>query len=139
METMNTVATKINAKKYGRLLSSALPTVIKTEKENDRAIVVVEKLLAKGAKLTFEETTLLELLGKLIADFEEKHYRPKDASPQEVLVELMKARDLKQADLVQVFGSKSRVSEAINGKRELSRSQIKALAQFFKVTPDLFI
>lgn len=100
---------------------------------------MVEKLLAKGAKLTFEETTLLELLGKLIADFEEKYYRPKEASPQEVLVELMQARELKQSDLVEVFGSKSRVSEAINGKREMSRSQIKALAEFFRVTPDLFI
>jgi len=136
---MISVTSKIDRKKYGRLLSSALPSVIKTEEENDRAIVIVEKLLAKGAKLTLEETALLELLGKLIEDFEEKYYRPKNASPQEVLLELMQARDLKQADLVEVFGSKSRVSEAINGKREISKSQIKALAQFFKVTPDLFI
>lgn len=139
MEAMNTVTSKIDGKKYGRLLSKALPSVIKTEAENDRAIVVVEKLLAKGANLTFEETTLLELLGKLIADFEETYYRPNDATPQEVLAELMHARNLKQADLVEVFGSKSRVSEVINGKREISKSQIKALAQFFKVTPDLFI
>ena len=136
---MNTVATKVDAKKYGRLLSKALPSVIKTEKENDRALSVVQKLLSKGPKLTFEEATLLELLGKLIADFEEKYYRPKDASPREVLVELMEARGLKQADLVEVFGAKSRVSEAISGKREISKSQIKALAQFFKVSSDLFI
>lgn len=138
MEKVNTVASKIDRKKYGRLLTNALPSVIKTEEENDRAILIVEKLIAKK-ELSFEESTLLELLGKLIADFEERFYRPKDASPQEVLLELMQARDLKQIDLVELFGSKSRASEAINGKREISKSQAKALAEFFKVSADLFI
>lgn len=135
---MVNTASKIDRKKYGRLLTSALPSIIKTEEENDRAILIVEKLLAKK-ELSFEESTLLELLGKLIADFEERFYRPKDASPQEVLLELMQARDLKQSDLVELFGSKSRTSEAINGKREISKSQAKALAAFFKVPADLFI
>jgi HTH-type transcriptional regulator/antitoxin HigA len=138
VEKVNTVASKIDRKKYGRLLTNALPSVIKTEEENDRAILIVEKLIAKK-ELSFEESTLLELLGKLIADFEERFYRPKDASPQEVLLELMQARDLKQSDLVELFGSKSRTSEAINGKREISKSQAKALAEFFKVSADLFI
>jgi HTH-type transcriptional regulator/antitoxin HigA len=138
VEKVNTAASKIDRKKYGRLLTNALPSVIKTEEENDRAILIVEKLIAKK-ELSFEESTLLELLGKLIADFEERFYRPKDASPQEVLLELMQARDLKQSDLVELFGSKSRASEAINGKREISKSQAKALAEFFKVSADLFI
>jgi HTH-type transcriptional regulator/antitoxin HigA len=136
---MNAGITRIEPKKYGRLLSNALPKIIKTEQENDRAILIVEKLLAKGTRLSPEENTLLELLGKLIADFEDKFYQPKDASPQQILTELMQARDLKQSDLVDIFGSKSRVSDAINGKREISKSQARALAAFFKVTVDLFI
>lgn len=136
---MNTTASRIDGKKYGRLLSRALPSVIKTEAENDRAILIVEKMLAKGPKLSFEEKTLLELLGQLIADFEERFYRPKSASPRAVLLELMSARDLKQADLVQVFGSRSRVSEAINGKREISKSQARALAEYFHISVDVFI
>lgn len=126
-------------KEYGNLLSSALPSVIKTEAENDRAILIVEKMLAKGMKLSVEEKTLLELIGQLIADFEERFYRPKTASPREVLLELMSARDLKQVDLVEVFGSRSRVSEAINGKREISKAQARALAHFFHVSADVFI
>ena len=69
------VAEEINPQKYGRLLSKTLPVIIKTEKENDRAILIVERLLAKGDKLSSEEMVLLELLGKLIADFEEKFYQ----------------------------------------------------------------
>jgi len=133
------VAEKINPQKYGRLLSKTLPTIIKTEEVNDRAILIVEGLLAKGDKLSSEETVLLELLGKLIADFEEKFYQPREASPQEVLIEMMKARGLKQKDLAEVFGSKSRVSEVVSGKREITKIQAKALADFFKVSAELFI
>ncbi len=136
---MINVAEKVNPQKYGRLLSRTLPTIIKTEEENDRAILIVEELLAKGDKISSEENALLELLGKLIADFEEKFYQPREASPQEVLIEMMNARGLKQKDLTEVFGSKSRVSEAVSGKREISKIQAKALADFFKVSAELFI
>jgi len=136
---MITFAEKVNPQKYGRLLSRTLPTIIKTEEENDRAILIVEELLAKGDKISSEENALLELLGKLIADFEEKFYQPREASPQEVLIEMMNARGLKQKDLTEVFGSKSRVSEVISGKREISKIQAKALAEFFKVSAELFI
>jgi len=133
------VAETVNPTKYGKLLSKTLPTVIKTEEENDRAILLVEQLLEKGNKLSPEENALLDLLWGLIADFEEKFYHPREASPQEVLIEMMNARGLKQKDLTEVFGSKSRVSEVISGKREISKIQAKALAEFFKVSAELFI
>ena len=133
------IAEKVNPNKYGKLLTETLPTIIKTEAENDRAILIVENLLAKGDKLSFEENALLELLGKLIADFEEKFYQPRDASPQEVLIELMNALGLKQKDLAEVFGSKSRVSEVLSGKREITKTQAKAIANFFNLSPELFI
>ena len=120
-------------------MSKALPTIIRTEEENERALLLVEKLFAKGDDLTFEENALLELLVKLISDFEEEHYPIRDATPKEVLVEIMAARGLKQKDLTEVFGSKSRASEAISGKREISKAQAKALAVFFKVSVELFI
>ena len=133
------VAERVNPQKYGRLLSKTLPAVIKTEEENDRAILLVEKLLEKGDKISLEENALLDLLWNLIADFEEKFYQPRDASPQEVLIELMNARGLKQTDLAEVLGSKSRVSEIISGKREISKTQAKAIANFFSVSVELFI
>lgn len=133
------VAESVNPNKYGRLLSKTLPTVIKTEEENDRAILLVEKLVEKGDKISPEENALLDLLWNLIADFEEKFYQPRDASPQEVLIEMMNARSLKQKDLIEVFGSKSRVSEAVSGKREITKLQAKALADFFKVSVEFFI
>ena len=41
------IAEKVNPNKYGKLLTETLPTIIKTEAENDRAILIVEKLAGK--------------------------------------------------------------------------------------------
>ena len=139
MENIIRVAARVNPQKYGKLLSKTLPTIIKTEAENDRAFLIVEELLAKGDKLSSEEIALLELLGKLIADFEAEFYQPREISAREVLVEMMNARGLKQKDLTEVLGSKSRVSEVVSGKREISKTQARALADFFKVSAELFI
>jgi HTH-type transcriptional regulator/antitoxin HigA len=136
---MSIDASAINPQKYGRLLARVRPTVIKTEEENNRMLTLVEQLIAKGDRLTPEEGELLTLLGKLIADFEEEFYQPEDAAPHEVLQELMNARGLKQSDLRELFGSKGRASEVINGKRAISKTQAKALAEFFHVSAELFI
>lgn len=116
-----------------------MPVVIETEEENDRMLAEVEKLMAKGENISPEEDALLRLMATLIQDFEEKFYQPKEATPLEILHHLMDARDLKQSDLLEVFGSKGIASEVINGKRNISKAQAKALAKFFKVSVDLFI
>jgi HTH-type transcriptional regulator/antitoxin HigA len=58
-----------------RGIKMAVPKVIKTEEENDRALAVVESLMEKGERnMTAEEDALLEILTGLIHDFEEKAY-----------------------------------------------------------------
>lgn len=47
--------------------------------------------------------------------------------------------DWKPRDLVDIFGSKGIISEVINGKRSISKSQAKALGTFFHVSPALFL
>jgi antitoxin component HigA of HigAB toxin-antitoxin module len=43
------------------------------------------------------------------------------------------------ADLLSVFGQRSHVSEALNGKREISLEQARKLAKIFSVSPRVFI
>lgn len=116
-----------------------MPVIIQTEEDNSRMLAIAEELMAKGENLSTEEDALLRLVAKLIQDFEVGFYRPRDATPIEVLHHLMEARDLKQSDLLKVFGSKGLASEVINGKRSISKAQAKALALFFGVSADLFI
>ena len=71
---MLVAAKQINKRKYAALLASALPAVIKTEKENDRMLALAEQLIDKGERRTPEEDKLFKLVTKLIEDFEEEHY-----------------------------------------------------------------
>ncbi len=131
---------KTSAQRYADLLATALPKPIETEAENERALEIVNGLMTKGEKnLTAEERWLLRMLVRLIEDFEEKAYPIEEASPRAVLKTLMEDRGLKQIDLAPLFGGRSRVSDVLGGKREISKTQAKALAEFFKVTADLFI
>ncbi len=135
---MSTVVT-INPARYKRLLSKAMPIAIESEEDNERMLAIAEKLMAKGENLSPEQGALLRLLATLIQDFEERYYQPREATPLEILHHLMDARELKQSDLVEVFGSKGITSEVINGKRSISKAQAKALAKFFGVSVELFI
>lgn len=116
-----------------------MPVVIETEDENERMLATVERLMEKGENLSPEEEKLLKLFARLIEDFEERYYHPKDADPLEVLQHLMEARGIKQAQLLEVFGSKGIASEVLNGKRGISKTHARALANYFHVSADLFI
>jgi len=133
------IAVRVDPKKYASLLSMALPAIIETEEQNEHYLAIVEDLMSKGEDLLPEEETLLNLLSHLIQDFEQRYYKPRKATPLEVLHELMAANDLKQSDLAPIFGSKGITSEVVNGKRGISKAQAKALAEYFHVSPSLFI
>src|SRR5437016_8484039 len=139
MERMTRAVRRIDPARYRRLLSQTMPVIIETEEENDRMLKVIEKLMDKGEALSPEEEKLLKLLTKLVEDFERQYYKPPDASPLEVLQHLMESRDLKQTHLWHIFGSKGIASEVLNGKRGISKTQAKALADYFHVPADLFI
>jgi HTH-type transcriptional regulator/antitoxin HigA len=136
METMNS---RTDTNLYGGLLLKSLPAVIESDSKNERMIAEVEALQGREGKLLPEERRLLSLLLLLIEDYEEGKYRLKEATPDEVLRELMRARGIRQKDLLAVFGSKGIASEVVRGRRPISRTQVKRLARFFHVSPALFL
>lgn len=142
---LNTIKTsgkkivRLDAQRYGELLTMALPTIIETEAQNERLLAVAEKLMDKGKQRTVEETALLKLLVHLIQNYEQKAYQPEMATPHEALRELIQARGLKQSDLLPVFKSKGTASEVINRKRGISKAQAKALAEHFNVSVEVFL
>ena len=125
--------------KYGALLMSALPQVIESEEELERAEEIINRLLSKGENLSPEEEKLLDLISDLVEKYEDEHYPFPEVSPNEILKFLMEERRLKQSDLFHVFGSSGITSEVVNGKRSISKAQAKKLAEFFKVSVELFI
>lgn len=134
---MSAVIVPIDENAYGKLLSEALPQVIETEEQNDRYLAELEALHDQ-AQLSPEEEKLSQLLTLLIEDFENKHYQLQAASPIEIIRELMQANNLKQVDMVDVFGTRSVVSEVLSGKRDLSKAHIQNLSIRFHVSPEVF-
>jgi HTH-type transcriptional regulator / antitoxin HigA len=123
---------------YSKLLVEYQPKLIQSEEEYDRTLAAIEKLMGDKER-TPEEGTLLELLVVLVEEYENKHYPMPEVPPHQILEHLMEARGLRQVDLVGILGSKGVVSEVVNRKRSISKAQAKALAEFFHVSPELFI
>jgi len=128
----------IDEKRYGKLLLRILPRPVQTEKENQRAVALLEELDLRE-DLSPEEEQLAELLTLLIEDFEERRYAMKPAPPLEMLEVLMEDRGLRHKDIWPVFGNKGLASEVLNGKRAISKAQAKKLAEYFHVPVELFI
>ena len=124
---------------YGKLLARTLPKVIRTEAENKRITTELEKLDTMGRPLTPEEAELAELMTLLVRQFEESRYPLGHAEPLDALRVLMEARNLRQRDLIPVFGSSSVASDVVHGKRAISKTHAARLAAFFHVPVGLFV
>src|SRR5437870_9431180 len=126
-----TASGRLNRRKYAELLSGTLPRIIENDVELERVAQSVEPLLDKGERRTREEEALCRLLLRLIEDYQQKQRAIPRLTPNEALKALLKARDLRQADLLPIFGSRSRISDAVNGKRQISKAHARKLAEFF--------
>ncbi len=130
---------RVDQRKYGRLLARTTPAVIRDEAECQRIEEEIAVLLRKGETLSPEEDRLLDLLSALVERYEDETEDFPASPPHRILRFLMEQNDLQQVDLLKIFGSSGRVSEVVNGKRGISKAQAKALGEFFKVSPELFI
>lgn len=135
------MTTQYDPNKYGMLLTATLPSVIETEEENERALAIVWEMMKKGEDgLSPEEDRLMQLLVKLIEDFEAVAYPLGDnVKPLDHLKALVMEHKLKQTDLTDIFGSQSVVSEVLNGKRKIGLNHAKRLATRFNLPIDLFV
>jgi HTH-type transcriptional regulator / antitoxin HigA len=124
---------------YPELLSEAQPQIINDEKTHRRALATVESLMKKP-RLTAAETKLLDLLAKLVSDYEETIYPTPEVSAGAMLEHLLDAKATTQAELARQTGvSRSTISEVLNGKRNLSVENAFRIAEYFHVDPTLLL
>jgi len=119
------------------VLEVSSPTPITSERQHDEYLAVLDKLASKDNP-TSEEEKYAKVLVTLIEAYEEEHHSIPDASPVEVLRTLMDANNLRQKDLVPIFGSESIVSEILHKKRDLNKTHIEKLSRRFHVSPAVF-
>jgi HTH-type transcriptional regulator / antitoxin HigA len=96
---------------------------IKTEDDLTWALKEVEKYFDNEPEKGSPEGDRFEILVTLIQAYEAVHYPIPEATPVEALQFSMEQNGRTQTDLANLLGSRSRASEILSGKRELTKEQ----------------
>jgi HTH-type transcriptional regulator/antitoxin HigA len=94
----------------------------------------------KLSRKSSAQQRLLELLSKLVNDYEEALFPTPNAPPREILQNLLDNSGKSQAEFARALGiPRSTISQILNGKRAISTENVFRLAEFFHVEPLLFL
>jgi len=127
-------------KAYMNLVREFPLVPLRDKSEFEEAVKVMKGLAYRRNTLTSGEADYLAVLGDLIAQYEKKlPGLAEEMTPQEALAYLMEVNGIAQADLVEYVGYKSNLSAFLNGHRGLSKRAACRLAEYFKVSPGLFL
>ena len=110
---------------------------IKTEADYRKALVRLETIF--DAPIGSADGDEADLLGLIIDEYEKKHYPIESPDPIEAIKIRMEEMHLKQIDLVNEIGGKSRVSEILNRKRKLTVDMIRKLNRRLNLSPELLV
>ncbi|MDP3462760.1 MAG: hypothetical protein Q8S18_08240 [Bacteroidales bacterium] len=111
--------------------------LIKTESDYQQALKRLEVIF--DAAIGSPESDEADVLGLMIDDYEKKHYPIEAPDPIEAIKIRMEEMQLKQIDLIDEMGGKSRVSEILNRKRKLTVDMIRKLTIKLNLSPGLLI
>ena len=111
--------------------------LIKTKADYKFALARVETIF--NAKPGTPEGDELELLVTLIELYEEKEYPVELPDPITAIKFRMEQQEMKQKDLVPFFGSESKVSEVLSGKRALSLTMIRKLVDGLGIPAEVLL
>jgi len=81
----------------------------------------------------------LEFLSVLVEHYEDRHYPMDAGTPQGAVLFMLKQKGMSRSDLDGMMGGKSRVSDFLNGRRDLSKVQIDALRRELGVPADVLL
>lgn len=115
------------------------PKIIKAEEQYRVYLAEVERLAADDPAPGTPDGDRLELLAKLVADYEEERFKFARPDPIEAIRFRMEEKGLKQKDLAQMLGGKNRVSEILSRKRPLTLSMVRSLSDQLGISPELLI
>jgi len=126
-------------KTYTGLVSLLVPRPIHDKTSYDNAVEIVHALA--GFKLNRDQDDYLELMGKIIEDYErETSPEPVPVKGIESLKFLLKENGLSADDLGTIIGvDRSIAYRILKGARNLTAEHIKKLSSRFAVSTDLFL
>jgi len=120
---------------FKRVIMNIKP--IKSKSDYREALKRLEVIF--DAAVGTPESDEADVLGLMVDEYEKKHYQIEAPDPIEAIKIRMEEMQLKQVDLVNEIGGKSRVSEILNRKRKLTVDMIRKLTKKLSLSPELLI
>ena len=110
---------------------------IRSEGDHEAAIEEVARLW--GAKAGTPEGDRLDVLATLIDAWEAEHCPMDPPDPIDAIRFRMEQQGLTRRDLEDIMGTRGRVAEVLNGKRDLSISMIRRLNEKLGISAEVLI
>lgn len=110
---------------------------LKTNKDYENALKRMELLF--DAPAGTNESDEADILALVIDDYEKKHFPIDAPDPIEAIKIRMEEMQLKQSDLLNEIGGKSRVSEILNRKRKLTVDMIRNLTTRLNLSANILV
>jgi HTH-type transcriptional regulator/antitoxin HigA len=114
-----------------------------SEDDFKRASEIIDNLIdadmIEEPDLKQKALNLLDAVTTLAIAYEKKHFPIRTPSPLEAIKQRMVMLNLSQKDVAKYFGGENRVSEVLNGKRNLNLKMIKKLHQNLRIPADILL
>ncbi|HWX26935.1 MAG TPA: helix-turn-helix domain-containing protein [Steroidobacteraceae bacterium] len=110
--------------------------IIENDRDHAQAKALIEDLMGSD---DVADQARMAAQARLIEAYERSRWPRRRPTLPDLLTYLMEQHGLSRADLVPLLGTASRVSEVLNGKRELSMSMVRKLRERFQISADLLI
>jgi HTH-type transcriptional regulator/antitoxin HigA len=115
---------------------------LRDENDYQKAAQILDGLAVRAeGSLSCGEQDYFETLTLLIQAYDEQHadFASEQVAPLEMLKYLMDQAGMRTADVGRILGNRGLASLILNGHRSLSKTHIRKLADYFKVSPALFL
>jgi HTH-type transcriptional regulator/antitoxin HigA len=127
----------LNTTRSTQTLFEMTITPIRNEKDYQAALKRLDKIF--DAKRGSKEGDELEVLAILIDTYENVHFPIGMPDPIEAIKFRMEQMGMKQKDLAEAMGFKSRVSEVLNRKRKLTLEMIRKLNEVLRIPTEVLV
>ena len=113
--------------------------IIKTKRQYRLYLEEVQRLVPLDPDPRTAEGARLELLAKLVEDYEKERFKFRKPDPVEAILFRMEERGLRQTDIAEIVGGKNRASEVLSRKRPLTLAMVRALHEKLGIPSELLI
>lgn len=113
--------------------------LIKTKQQHAEALARVSELMDKDLVVGSQEADELEVLALLIERYEQEAFPIDAPDPIEAIRFRMEQLGLIKKDLIPFIGSASKVTEVLNGTRQLSINMIRRLSDGLDIPAQVLI